>query len=195
MCTQINNPGGNEISMKNIRRHLSVFLISLLLLTTAHTKGSVTNDIVEIFLGTGYYGFDNRRDIEDTVMTGAGIGLHLSRRWAFFLQYSSLNTAVKVNGVRKHLDMQKYHVDVHRFFNVEKPLRPYLVVGFGQMDLVSDGSASNKNMINAGLGISYNITPAWSVRTDARIFSRVNNDYHDSALTLTLGYRFNGGEK
>ena len=195
MGVQNNKTDGNENSMKNVYRYFSGFLISLLLFTTAHAKGDVTTDIVEIFLGTGYYDFDNKRDIEDTVMSGAGIGLHLSRRWAFFLQYSSLNTAVKVNGVRKHLDMQKYHVDVHRFFNTDKSLRPYLVAGFGQMDLVSEGSKSNKNMINLGLGLSYNLTPSWTLRTDARIFSRLNNDFLDSALTFTLGCRFNGGEK
>ena len=48
--------------------------------------------------------------------------------------------------------MQKYHVDAYRFFKTEKHLRPYLVAGFGQMDLVADGEKINKNMLNAVSG-------------------------------------------
>jgi opacity protein-like surface antigen len=50
-------------------------------------------------------------------------------------------------------------------------------------------------MFNAGIGLSYKITPSWFVRTDGRIFHSTNSDFNDNALTLTLGYRFNGGEK
>ena len=128
-------------------------------------------------------------------MAAIGLGLHLSRRWAVLLQYSALNTTSTVNNASRHVDMQKYHFDVHRFFNTENRLRPYLVAGFGQMDLISVGSDSNKNMINAGLGLAYRMTSSWSLRADARLFSSTNNDYLDNALTLTLGYRFNNGER
>ena len=50
-------------------------------------------------------------------------------------------------------------------------------------------------MFNACFGLSYKITPSWFVRTDARFFHSTNGDFNDNALTLTLGYRFNGGEK
>lgn len=63
------------------------------------------------------------------------------------------------------------------------------------MELDSKGGDIKNDMFNAGFGLSYKITPSWFVRTDARIFSGTNNDYQDNAVTLTLGYRFNGGEK
>ena len=100
-----------------------------------------------------------------------------------------------MNGVKQKVDMQKYHVDVHRFFNTEKHLRPYLVAGFGQMDLISEDIKTNENMFNAGFGLYYRMTPAWSLRTDVRIYADRGNDYKDNALELTLGYRFNGGER
>ena len=54
---------------------------------------------------------------------------------------------------------------------------------------------SNENMFNAGFGISYKMSSSWFVRTDARVFVDTDNNYHDNALTLTVGYRFSGGEK
>ena len=176
--------------MRGIRQQ---FLILLLLLPSASTfaDDEVTRDIIEISAGIGYYNFDDDRNIDDTAMVNAGLGLQFSRRWLMLLQYSAL----KYDSDRPKVVMQKYHVDAHYFFNTENTFRPYVVVGFGEFDIDDAGIESTKNMFNAGLGISYKITPSWFVRTDARIFQSTNGDFQDNALTLTLAYRFSGGEK
>ena len=181
--------------MKKYQRQHFCLLLLLLQPVSAITADEVTRNIIEISAGIGYYNFDGERNIDDSAMGSVGLGLYPSRRWAFLLNYSALDTETTTSGVSQKVDMQKYHVDAYRFFNTEKSFRPYLVAGFGQMDLVSEVNKSNKNMFNAGFGLSYKMMPSWSVRVDARIFSSTNNDYHDNALTLTLGYRFNGGEK
>ena len=181
--------------MNKYQRQLFCLLLLLLQPVTAITAGEVTRNIIEISAGIGYYNFDGERNIDDSAMGSVGLGLYPSRRWAFLLNYSALDTETTTNGVSKKVDMQKYHVDAYRFFNTEKYLRPYLVAGFGQMDLVADGEKINKNMLNAGVGIYYRITPSWSIRTDVRVFARTDNEYNDKALTLTLGYRFSGGER
>lgn len=181
---------GIETGMRGIRQQ---FLILLLLLPSASTfaEDEVTRDIIEISAGIGYYNFDDDRNIEDTAMVNVGLGLQFSRRWLMLLQYSAL----KYDSDRPKVVMQKYHVDAHYFFNTENAFRPYVVAGFGEFDIDDAGIESTKNMFNAGLGISYKITPSWFVRTDARIFQSTNGDFQDNALTLTLGYRFGGGEK
>jgi len=188
-----------EINMQKIKRHFSGILLLLFLPNimpaTLHAEDIVTSDIIEISAGIGYYDFDADRNLDDSAMASMGLGLHFSRSWALLLNYSALNTDGIVNGVSEHYDVQKYHVDVYRFFNTEKHLRPYLVAGFGQMDLISPSEDINKNMINAGAGLYYRMTPTWSLRTDIRVFANTNNEYKDNALTLTLGYRFKGGEK
>lgn len=190
---------GIKVRMKNIYRcftaYFSGFILLLFLSASAQAEDIVTRNIIEISPGIGYYNFDADRNLDDSTMAAMGLGLHFSRAWAFLLHYSSLNSRTEVNGVHQRVDMQKYHVDVHRFFNTEKKLRPYLVAGFGQMDLISQDINSNENMFNGGLGIYYRMTPSWSIRTDARMFVDTNNDYHDNALTLSFGYRFSGGEK
>lgn len=195
MDIQLKKTNRSETCVKSIQRYFSFFALLLMSTMTAHANEEATTHIVEISPGIGYYNFDSKRNIDDAPMAAVGLGLHLSRRWAVLLQYSASNTTSTVNNASQHVDMQKYHLDVHRFFNTENRLRPYLVAGFGQMDLITESSKSNKNMINAGLGLAYRMTSSWFVRADARIFSRTNNDYHDNALTLTLGYRFSNGER
>ena len=181
-----------EIYMYKNQRNLFYLVLLLLQPVGAYAASEVTNNIVEISPGIGYYNFDNDRNIEDRGMATAGLGLQFSRHWLMLLHYSAL----KYDSARPRVDMQKYHVDVHYFFNTESAFRPYLVAGFGQLDLDSeDAIKSKKNMFNAGFGLSYTITPSWFVRTDARVFHSTNGDFQDNALTLTLGYRFGGGEK
>jgi hypothetical protein len=181
--------------MKNIHRHLLCFLLLLFLTATAYGEDYLTTHIVEISPGIGYYNFDDGRNLDSSAMEAVGLGLHLSRRWAVIFQFSSFDTIKNVNGFSQTVDMQKYHVDVHRFFNTEKHLRPYLVLGYGEMDLVSESEKSNENMFNGGVGLHYRITPSWSIRTDVRIFTNQKSNYNDNALTLTLAYRFSGGER
>lgn len=176
--------------MKNIQRYCCGCLF-LLHPATAYTESNVSNDIVEISPGIGYYNFDDDRNIDDTAMATIGLGLQFSRRWLMLLHYSAL----EYDSDRPKVVMQKYHVDAHYFFNTKNAFRPYVVAGFGELDIDTADIQSTKNMINAGLGISYKITPSWFVRTDARIFQSTNGDFQDNALTLTLGYRFSGGEK
>lgn len=199
MSTELKKSNGIEVGMQNIHRYFTAcfsgLLLLLLLSATAFAEDIITRDIIEISPGIGYYDFDDDRNLDDAAMATIGLGLHFSRSWAMLLHYSALNTNSNVNGISEHYDVQKYHVDVHRFFNTEKHLRPYLVAGFGQMDLISESEDSNKNMLNAGVGLYYRMTPSWSIRTDVRIFARTDHSYNDNAVTLTLGYRFSGGEK
>jgi len=184
-----NKTKGIEASMRNFQRQLLGLL--LLLSTTAFAENEITRDIIEISPGIGYYNFDDDRNLDDEAMATIGLGLQFSRRWLMLLHYSAL----KYDSARPKVVIQKYHVDAHYFFNTASAFRPYLVAGFGQLDIEDAGIESNKNMFNAGFGLSYKMTPSWFVRTDARIFSSTNGDFNDNALTLTLGYRFSGGEK
>ncbi len=156
--------------MKNIYRHL-IGLFLLLFAFSVNSEDYLTTHIVEISPGIGYYNFDDERNLDGSVMGTIGLGLHLSRSWAVLLQYASFDTKRNASGISQVVDMRKYHVDVHRFFDTEKSLRPYLVIGYGEMDLISEGEEIHENMFNAGAGLYYKITPSWSVRTDVRIFT------------------------
>ena len=191
MLTYLKKLNGIEISMQNINRSSFALLLLLCLSATAYAEDTITRHIVEVSPGIGYYNFDDDRNMDDTAMATIGLGLQFSRRWLMLLHYSGL----EYDSARPKVTVQKYHVDAHYFFNTENVFRPYLVAGFGQFDIDDGVTDTNKNMFNAGIGLSYKITPSWFVRTDARLFHSTNGDFTDNALTLTLGYRFSGGEK
>lgn len=176
--------------MRCLKRQYLLILL-MLVSVSVYADNEVTRDIIEISPGIGYYNFDDDRNIDDTAMATIGLGLQFSRRWLMLLHYS----AMEYNRERPSAEIQKYHVDGHYFFNSESDLRPYLVAGFGQIEINTDAIQDKDNMVNAGAGLSYKITPSWFVRTDARIFSSTNGDFNDNTLTLTVGYRFSGGEK
>ena len=180
-----------EIFMLKLQRTLIYFLLLMFYSASVYAAGEVTSNIVEISPGVGYYNFDDDRGVDDTAMATIGLGLQFSRRWLALLHYSVMS----VDSERDRVDMEKYHIDAHYFFNTAGAFRPYLVAGFGQLDLDEGLGSVDRNMFNAGVGLSYRITPSWFVRTDARIFSSTNGDFNDDALTLTLGYRFSGGEQ
>ena len=190
MYTHTKKTNGIETDMRGIQQKILILLL-LLSSVTAYADDEITRHIIEISPGIGYYNFDDDRNLEDEAMATVGLGLQFSRRWLMLLHYSAL----KYDSARPKVVVQKYHVDAHYFFNTENVLRPYLVAGFGQLDIEDAGIESNKNMFNTGFGISYKITPSWFVRTDARVFHSTNGDFNDNALTLTLGYRFSGGER
>jgi len=120
MRTQLKKLNGPKINMQNIHRHLLALLLLLFLPTTTYGEDYLTPHIIEISLGIGYYNFDENRNLDSSAMAAIGLGLHLSRRWLVLLQYSALDTTRNLNGVSQPAYMQKYHVDVHRFFNTEK---------------------------------------------------------------------------
>lgn len=186
------NKNTKEIAsrVRGFQHHFLVLLL-MLLSATAFAGDEVTRNIIEISPGIGYYNFDDDRNIEDTAMATVGLGLQFSRRWLMLLHYSAL----KYDSARPKVVIQKYHVDAHYFFSTEKDLRPYIVAGFGQLDIEDEDLKSNENMFNAGFGISYKMSSSWFVRTDARVFVDTDNSYQDNAVTLTLGYRLGGGEK
>ena len=196
---------GNHVkarSMKMIRQYAS-FLVLLLACSgvqAAETGADkavedVTASIVELSGGVGYYNFDPARNIDDAAMASIGLGLHFSRRWAMLLHYSALNSTIYFESSDRATEVQKYQIDIHRFFNTEKNLRPYLVGGFGQMDVFYDGYHSNENRFNFGVGLSWKMTPSWSLRADIRAYPDRFSNYNENAFSLTFAYRFYGGEK
>ncbi len=177
--------------MKNNQYLVFCLLLSLQFTALpAFAEDRVTSNIVEISTGIGHYNFSDDRNLDNEAMLNAGLGLQFSRRWLMLLHYSAL----KYDSDRPKVLIQKYHVDAHYFFNTEDVFRPYIVAGFGQLDVDDGVSDSNENMFNAGFGLSYKIAPPWFIRGDIRAFSSTDGDYNENAITLTLGYRFSGGE-
>lgn len=178
----------------NIQR----FILSILLLifsVTANAKDEVTTSIIEFSPAIGYYEFDSKRELSNREMAGLGFGVHFTRRWATILNYTALNTTRGGIQQGETVDVQKYHWDVYRFFYSQHRFRPYIVIGLGGMDIISEGDKHNETQWNGGLGLSYRITSKWFLRGDGRVFYSDSSGNTDYAYTLTLGFRLKEGER
>lgn len=162
---------------------------------TVNAKDNVTTSIIEFSPAIGYYEFDSKRELSNREMAGLGFGIHVSRRWAMILNYTALNTVRGGTQQGETVDVQKYHFDVYRFFYSQHRFRPYIVIGLGGMDIISEGDKHNETQWNGGLGLSYRITPKWFLRGDGRVFYNESGNHTDYAYTLTLGFRLKEGER
>ncbi|KPJ94658.1 MAG: hypothetical protein AMJ55_05950 [Gammaproteobacteria bacterium SG8_15] len=180
-------------SMINILHFVSGMLL-LLFSVTATAKDEVTTSIIEFSPAIGYYEFDSKRELSNREMAGLGFGIHVSRRWAMILNYTALNAVRGGSQQGETVDVQKYHFDVYRFFYSQHRFRPYLVIGLGGMDIISEGDKHNETQWNGGLGLSYRIAPKWFLRGDGRVFYSDSSGNTDYAYTLTLGFRLKEGE-
>ncbi|WP_455221359.1 outer membrane beta-barrel protein [Kaarinaea lacus] len=170
-------------------------MLLLFVSLSAYGKDEVTRHVIELNLGVGYYTFDSKRELTDMEMAGMGFGVHFFRRWAVLLNYSALNSERTGIQAGEKVDVQKFHVDVYRYFNTEHKFRPYIVAGLGRMDIISEGDKRDETQWNGGLGLSYRITPKWFLRGDGRVLYNGSGNHTDYAYMLTLAFRLKEGER
>jgi len=173
-----------------------VILVTAMITTNISYAEEVTNSIIEFSPSVGYFSFDSKRNLDDEVFGGMGLGLHFSPSFAALLHYSTLDSELSSTNGSANIDIQKYHVDGMYFFNAESRWRPYVVFGYGQIDFDSDkGNDIDENNVNSGIGLYYRVTPKWSIRTDVRNFYSLDENYNDQTFMMTVGYRIGEGER
>lgn len=153
----------------------------------------------------GYYIFDRDKNLnaKDGVSYGLGAGYQVNKNFAIEGSYSRLNSEVKDDicdyphyiQSGEGLDADIYNVDAIFSLNLNSNWAPYLVAGYTHLEPDPNfGNDDNIDMMNAGVGVKRKITPALSVRADARAFHNFDNEDTDYAVNAALVYRF-GAEK
>ncbi len=154
----------------------------------------------------GYFFFDDETSnkADDGVYYGLGLGYQISKNFAIELNYSRLgseiinpfnngNTLTDNDGVLRavgqDLDLDMFRVD--GIFNLDfaSAWAPYLAVGYARFEQ-DPQFGDDDDMINAGLGIRRALTPAISLRADARAFYNFDNEEVDYAANLGVFYVF-----
>ncbi len=148
----------------------------------------------------GYFFFDDKtsNNAEDGVYYGLGLGYQISKNFAIELNYARLGTEItnslldndqipRVTG--QNLDLDMFRVD--GIFNLDfaSGWAPYLAVGYARFEQ-DPQFGDDDDMINAGLGIRRALTPAISLRADARAFYNFDNEEVDYAANLGVFYVF-----
>lgn len=148
----------------------------------------------------GYFFFDDdtSNNAEDGVYYGLGLGYQISKNFAIEANYARLGSEItnslldndripRVSGQDLNLDM--YRVD--GIFNLDfaSAWAPYLAVGYARFEQ-DPQFADDDDMMDLGLGMRYAVTPAISLRADARAFYNFDNEEVDYAANLGVFYVF-----
>ncbi len=173
--------------------------------------GSVTANAATptgLYVGptVGYFFFDDETSnkADDGVYYGLGLGYQISKNFAIELNYARLgseiinplnngNMLTDIEGlpraVGQDLDLDMFRVD--GIFNLDfaSGWAPYLAVGYARFEQ-DPQFGDDDDMINAGLGIRRALTPAISLRADARAFYNFDNEEVDYAANLGVFYAF-----
>jgi OOP family OmpA-OmpF porin len=152
----------------------------------------------------GYFFFDDETSnfADDGVYYGLGLGYQISKNFAIELNYArlgseiinsqNLNGLTDVDGVARavgqDLDLDMFRVDGIFNLDMNGPVSPYLAVGYTRFEQDPQFVNEDDDMMDLGLGMRYAITPAVSLRADARAFYNFDNEEIDYAANVGLFY-------
>ncbi len=159
----------------------------------------------------GYFFFDDETSnyADDGVYYGLGLGYQISKNFAVELNYARLGSEIinpnNVNplkdvdhlprAVGQDLDLDMFRVDGIFNLDLNSAWSPYLAIGYTRFEqdiqfLNKNGENKNDDMMDLGLGIRRALTPAISLRADARAFYNFDNEEVDYAANLGVFYAF-----
>lgn len=178
----------------------ALFLLSFSIPLLASPQQPATRNIIELAAKVGYTDFDSERSLESEIHWGASIGLHMTPSWMFQLDYSRLHTE-DANTTENDIWVRYYAVDAIYLFRRASALRPYLIVGFGQMDVRGqhrddNGKAKDDdsdNFLRGGLGLQYRLNERWALRSDYRALRSLDLEMTTNTVNFSIAYRFGGG--
>jgi opacity protein-like surface antigen len=180
----------------NLSRYLALVCLLGVQCTSAQDR-EIDTGIIEIGLTGGYYWASSSRNLDDAASLGAAMGLHPTKNWAFLLSFQTFKTDdTRANG-ESDVEIKKYHIDSHYYFRADHRLRPYLVGGLGEIEVKGQrlgpggGKETDKEtLLIGGAGLSYTLTPRWSLRGELSHAYSLDESQGDNTLQFTVAYRF-----
>ncbi len=137
----------------------------------------------------GYYFFDDDQDVDDNAIAQLGIGYQFSQRWAVEGNIGGISTDNK--DIDGDADVYLWHLDTLYTILPNSEWKPYLVAGIGHYDINKDNTNDDKGeQANVGLGVQRLLSPALSMRLDARALHTSDEGYTDYMANLGFAYYF-----
>ncbi len=143
----------------------------------------------------GAYDFDEDRmpGISNEIDLFLGFGYQFNSPWAVELAFLKAETESKA--INQDVDLEQKHLDVLYHFNRTADLSIYALLGIGESEYETALGNTDENLIEAGVGAKYKLSPAWSFRTDFRVINGREDSDNDIALHMGLSYLFGADSK
>jgi opacity protein-like surface antigen len=135
-------------------------------------------------------------DSKDALKTGwignVGIGRGIAAEGALSLQAEGLYGSNTYKAVDAKLNIFGAFVNLEYDINQNATLHPYVYVGGGMLGVKpEEGDSDTKGAYQAGVGLGYKMTPAWTLWGDVRYMSSAG-DNNLSFTPITFGFSYSG---
>lgn len=139
----------------------------------------------ELQLNIPHYFFDDY-PVDDDWGIGIGYGYRFNNPWGIELSYTEIDT--EFSRINTDLDVEHWQLNGLYHLNVDSPLKPFLMLGVGQLE--GDAGALDDDTLAStlGVGFKYDIAPNWRFRTDARWHYTDDGSNDIYAVTLGISY-------
>lgn len=195
-----------KISIVPIMKRIApVMLVSLFLLPLT-ARAEIKAGSVEVNPFAGYNFFENRQNLENSVVYGGRLGYNFTNTFGVEAvgEFNKTNVDDKSETYRKEgmfttpidtVRITTYHLDLLYHFMPESRFNPFVAVGYGAAHY--DPKINNKNMsvINYGVGAKYWLADNIALRADVRDNLIYDEKIHNVEVTAGVVFAFGGKSK
>jgi OOP family OmpA-OmpF porin len=195
-----------KISIVPIMKRIApVMLVSLFLLPLT-ARAEIKAGSVEVNPFAGYNFFENRQNLENSVVYGGRLGYNFTNTFGVEAvgEFNKTHVDDKTETFRKEgmfttpidtVRISTYHLDLLYHFMPESKFNPFIAVGYGAAHY--DPKINNKNMsvINYGVGAKYWVADNIALRADVRDNLIYDEKLHNVEVTAGVVFAFGGKTK
>jgi OOP family OmpA-OmpF porin len=166
---------------------LALVVAGLVSLTSFHASAELP---ITLNMGMTHLYTDGDRDLNDPDLPWASLEWAFNDTWAAEIFYAdgdggTANGEFDVDVTTWQLSMLAYGGS---YIGKGMRIRPYAVLGAGEIDYDADFADTVETTVNGGLGVRWMLTKRLGARFEWRMLYSLDEDYKDSILSAGLNY-------
>ncbi|WP_185230812.1 OmpA family protein [Teredinibacter franksiae] len=131
---------------------------------------------------------ESRQGAEDAADASIAAGYQFASPWALELAYTISEPGNPI--ASGDLDANQIRLDSLYHFGKSGKAQPYAVFGVGKNEISGGPNDVDETLLNAGVGLKYQLSKALSMRTDVRAIAGLDTDTMETAFNLGVHYVF-----
>ena len=142
--------------------------------------------------GIGQWYMDSDRDLGDTVTPWLSLEYAFSDNWATEVFYAKDDTRYGDNGPVADLETWSVNMLYYggSYIGESNRIRPYLLLGGGEIDIDAGAFDTVETTVNAGAGMRWMLSSRFGVRLEARMLHSLDEHHNDLLLNAGVNYYF-----